>query len=76
MTRTMPNFQDRISKLEQRQRPSGPGLSYERRKLLTDRAVTGDLEALEELNLHRQRTAPAIPQQRAAALAAGLRADL
>jgi hypothetical protein len=71
----MANFQDRVAKLEQQYRPRRPGLSSERRKCLTDRAVAGDQEALQELNLHRQRITEASPQQRAAALAAGLRAD-
>ena len=50
------------------------GLSSERRKLLTDRAVLrGDQEALAELNLHRPQTLTASKEQRDAALAAGLR---
>ena len=72
----MATFQDRVTKLEQRHRPRQPGLSSERRKYLTDRAVReGDQEALQELNLHRSRIIQASAQQRAAALAAGLRAD-
>ncbi len=72
----MANLQDRVTKLEQRRRPRQPGLSSERRKYLTDRAVAGDHEALQELTLHRSRIIYASPQQRSAALAAGLRADL
>jgi len=45
----MTSFQDRVTKLEQRHRPRRPGLSFERRKHLTDRAVAGDQEALQEL---------------------------
>jgi len=72
----MATFQDRVTKLEQRHRPRQPGLSSERRKYLTDRAVReGDHEALQGLNLHRPRIIQAGAQQRAAALAAGLRAD-
>jgi hypothetical protein len=72
----MANFQSRVSKLEQRHRPRLPGLSPERRKLLTDNAVRErDKESLQELNLHRPRIIHASAQQRAAALAAGLRAD-
>src|SRR4051794_38095679 len=71
----MKSFQDRVTKLEQRHRPRPPGLSFEGRKHLTDRAVAGDQEALQELNLYRQRITQASPQQRAAALAAALRAD-
>jgi hypothetical protein len=35
----MANFQDRVTKLEQRHRPRQPGLSSERRKFITDKAV-------------------------------------
>ena len=71
-------IEGRITKLERRHpRPRQPGLSSERRKYLTDKAVReGDQEALQELNLHRQPITQASPQQRAAALAAGLRANL
>lgn len=62
--------------LEHRHRPRLPGSSYERRKCLIDRAVAGDPEALQELNLHPRQITQASPQQRAAAVAAGLRADL
>jgi hypothetical protein len=76
LTRGMANFQDRVAKLEQRYRPRPPNLPSGRRKCLTDRAVAGDHEALQELNLHRRRITQASPQQRAAAVAAGLRAGL
>lgn len=72
----MTNFQDRIAKLEHRHRPRPRGLSYARRKCLTDRAVAGDHKAIQELNLHRRQITRATPQQRAAAVAAGLRAHL
>lgn len=74
--RGMTNFRDRVAKLEQRYRPRLPGLSCGRQKCLTDRAVGGDHAALQELNLHRRRIIQANSQQRAAAVAAGLRADL
>ena len=69
------NIEKRIAALEERRRPRLPGLSSERRKYLTDWAVAGDQEALQELNLHRQRITRASPEQRAAALAAGQRAN-
>lgn len=72
----MADFQDRVAKLEQRHRRRLGGLSSERRKYLTDRAVAGDQEALQELNLHRRPIIQSSPHQRAAAVAAGLRADL
>lgn len=73
----MASLQDRLIKLEQRRRPQKPGLSSERRKYLTDKAVIeGDQEALKELNLHRAQITNADPARRAAALAAGLRANL
>jgi hypothetical protein len=54
-----------------------PGVSGERRKALTDRAVLhGDLEALQELSLYRPSKITAGKEQRAAAITAGLRADL
>ena len=60
--------------LRQRRRPV---ISGERRKALTDRAVLhGDLDALHQLSLHRPDEITASQQQRAAALAAGLRADM
>jgi hypothetical protein len=50
------------------------GLSHERRKFLTDRAVFhGDQDALAELNLHRPKKIVASKEQRAAAVEAGLR---
>src|SRR4051794_26872174 len=66
----MKSFQNRVTKLEQRHRPRLPGLSSERRKYLTDKAVAGDQGAL---NLHRQPMIYSDPARRAAALAAGLR---
>ena len=74
----MGELETRIERLEAaaRQKPR-PGISAERRKALTDRAVLhGDLEALQELSLHRPDGITASQQQRAAALAAGLRADM
>ena len=60
--------------LRQRRRPV---ISGEHRKALTDRAVLhGDLDALHQLSLHRPDGITASQQQRAAALAAGLRADM
>jgi hypothetical protein len=48
-----------------------------RRKALTDRAVLhGDVEALNEPSLHRPDKITASKEQRAAAVAAGLRTDL
>ena len=67
----------RIRRLEagMRQRP-GPEISGERRKALTDRAVLhGDREALQELSLYRSDKITASKEQRAGAIAAGLRAD-
>jgi hypothetical protein len=59
-----------------RRRPR-PGIFTERRKALTDRAVLhGDLEALQELSLYRPDKITASKEQHAAAIAAGLRADL
>ena len=69
------NIEKRIAALEERRRPRLPGLSSERRKYLTDWAVAGDQEALQELNLHPRRITGVSSQQRSAALAAGLRAD-
>lgn len=70
----------RISMLEQH-RSNGssrsPRISAERRKALTDRAVLhGDLEALQELSLYRPDKITTSKEQRAAAMAAALRADL
>jgi hypothetical protein len=70
------SFQDRVTRLEQRHRPRPVGLSAARRKLLTDRAVlTGDQDALQELDRHRLLICRASSGQRAAAVAAALRAD-
>jgi hypothetical protein len=74
----MAGLETRIERLEaalrQRRRPV---ISGERRKALTDRAVLhGDLDALHQLSLHRPDGITASQQQRAAALAAGLRADM
>ena len=74
----MGGLETRIERLEAaaRRRPR-PGISAERRKALTDRAVLhGDLDALHQLSLHRPDEITASQQQRAAALAAGLRADM
>jgi hypothetical protein len=74
----MRGHETRIEQLEAAAcRNRRPGISRERRKVLTDRAVRhGDLDALEELSLHRLDKITSSKQQRAAALAAGLRADL
>ena len=75
----MAGLETRMERLEaaalrQRRRPV---ISGERRKALTDRAVLhGDLDALHQLSLHRPDESTASQQQRAAALAAGLRADM
>ena len=54
LRRDRANFEDRVTKLEQRRRPRQPGLSHERRKYLTDKAVReGDQEALQVLERHR-----------------------
>jgi len=71
-------LETRIGRLEagmrQRRRP---GISAERRKALTDRAVLhGDLDALQELSRYRPPNIRVNAQQRAGALAAGLRADI
>jgi hypothetical protein len=73
----MGGFKTRIVRLEAvARRRSRPGISAERRKILTDRAVLhGDLEALKELSLYRPDKITTSKEQRAAALAAGLRAD-
>ena len=65
--------------LEQRNVSSSriPRISAEHRKALIDRAVRhGDVEALAELSLHRPDKITASKEQRAAAIVAGLRADL
>ena len=74
----MGGLETRIGRLEAGMRQiRRPGISGERRKALTDRAVLhGDLEALNELSLHRPDKITASKEQRAAAVAAGLRADL
>jgi hypothetical protein len=69
----MRDLSERLERLEAR---AGRriGLTSERRKHLTDRAVLhGDQEALAELNLHRSEMVTASKEQREAALAAGLR---
>jgi len=73
----MGGLDTRIGRLEAGMRKTRrPGISGERRKALTDRAVLhGDLDALRELALHRPDKITASKEQRAAALAAGLRAD-
>jgi hypothetical protein len=74
----MGGLETRIGRLEAGMRQMRrPGISGERRKVLTDRAVLhGDLEALQELSLYRPSKITAGNEQRAAAIAAGLRADL
>ena len=74
----MGGLETRIGRLEASMRQiRRPGISGERRKVLTDRAVLqGDLEALKELSLQRPDKITASKEQRAAALAAGLRADI
>jgi hypothetical protein len=69
----MRNMTGRLERLEARA-VKRSGLSSERRKYLTDRAVLhGDQEALAELDLHRPDVTTASKEQRKAALAAGLR---
>lgn len=69
------NFLDRVTQLERR-RPPRRGLSSERRKYLTGKAVyEGDPEALAELNLNRPARITGTKEQREAAVAAGARAD-
>ena len=74
----MAGLETRLGRLEAGMRQiRRPGISGERRKALTDRAVLhGDLDALRELSLYRPDKITASKQQRAAAIAAGLRADL
>ena len=68
-------IQKRVTKLERQHRPRN-GLSSERRKYLTDKAVNErDQEAQAELNLHRPRIINISLERRAAALAAGLIID-
>jgi hypothetical protein len=74
----MTDFSKRLQKLEvKRASRQGSGLSSERRKLLTDRAVFhGDQEALQDLSALRSTgNVPGTSEQRAAATAAALRAD-
>jgi hypothetical protein len=69
----MKDLTGRLERLEARAGRRS-GLSSERRKYLTDRAVLHrDEEALAELNLHRPDTILGFVEQRAAALAAGIR---
>lgn len=69
-------MRDLTGRLERLEARAGrrSGLTSERRKHLTDRAVLhGDQAALAELNLHRPEVIMASREQREAALAAGLR---
>jgi hypothetical protein len=69
----MKDLTGRLERLEARAGRRS-GLSSERRKYLTDRAVLhGDQEALAELNRCRSEKITASKEQREAALAAGLR---
>jgi hypothetical protein len=69
----MKDLTGRLERLEARAGRRS-GLSSERRKYLTDRAVLhGDQEALAELELHRPDTIVGFVEQRAAAIAAGIR---
>jgi hypothetical protein len=69
----MKDLTGRLERLEARAGRRS-GLSSERRKHLTDRAVLhGDQEALAELNRYRSKKITASKEQREAALAAGLR---
>jgi hypothetical protein len=69
----MKDLTGRLERLETRAGRRS-GLSSERRKYLTDHAVLhGDQEALAELELHRPDTIVGFAEQRAAALAAGIR---
>src|SRR5450631_967724 len=71
--RDMKDLTGRLERLEARAGRRS-GLSSERRKYLTDRAVLHrDEEALAELNLHRLDTIVGSVEQRAAAIAAGIR---
>jgi hypothetical protein len=71
-------FEQRLRKVEEtvaRRKPRG--LSHQRRKFLTDRAVLhGDQDALAELNRYRPEKITASSEQRDAAVAAGLRASM
>ena len=69
----MKDLSGRLERLEARAGRRS-GLTSERRKNLTDRAVLhGDQEALAELNLHRPKVISATKEQREASVAAGLR---
>jgi hypothetical protein len=69
----MKDLTGRLERLEARAGRRS-GLSSERRKYLTDRAVLhGDQEALAELNRYRSEKITASKEQREAALAAGSR---
>lgn len=74
----MAAIEARIIRLEEAaQRKRRAGLSIERRKVLTDRAVLhGDTEALLELSQHRPSALLGSKEQRSASVAAALRADL
>lgn len=70
-------MKDLTGRLERLEARAGrrTGLSSQRRKYLTDRAVRyGDQVALAELELHRPATIVGSVEQRAAAVAAGIRA--
>ncbi|WP_041357547.1 hypothetical protein [Nitrobacter hamburgensis] len=73
----MADFSNRLEKLELKSaRHSRPRLSPERRKLLTDCAVLhGDQQASQVLSECRPTNIPSSNEQRAAAIAAGLRVD-
>jgi hypothetical protein len=69
-------MKDLTGRLERLEAGAGrrSGLSSARRKYLTDRAVLHrDREALAELELHRPNNFAGVVEQRAAALAAGIR---
>jgi len=69
----MKDLTGRLERLEARAGRRS-GLSSERRKYLTDRAVRyGDQVALAELELHRLATIVGSVEQRFAAVAAGIR---
>ena len=71
----MGRLETRIGRLEAGMRQTAH--FGERRKALTDRAVSRrSPEALNELSLHRPDKITASKEQRAAAVAAGLRTDL
>jgi hypothetical protein len=71
----MKSFESRLDALEATQaKRKYHGLTTERRKFLTDRAVRwGDREALAELEKDRPGKIAASKEQREAAVAAGLR---